>query len=219
MYDKNILVSKVEEMFRELKEKSGDILTSFTSVDYASKLIVEMVSSETALRSKSLLIDVYAQLSKAVLDSPDFAGAERKNSFYEMNLRSEIMEKYQFDVTSLKSFQDGIQYKEINKIYASVAAAAGTVAVGGVLKYALVSTINFPIVVIIAGALLAFCGVYFKAVPIGNKAALESALKDFFAESKLEFISWFDEIERYFDKRVDDLVKSFFRTGGQNDRL
>lgn len=208
-YDKTMLISKIEELFNKLKGRSIELLVAFPDTNQASKMIVELVSSETNIRSKTILTDVYDQMSREVLASSDFSDSARKNRFYDMNLRSEIIEKYRFDITSLNSFQGGIPFKEINVMYASIAAAAGTTALGGILKYALINTIDIPIVFVVAGALLVFCGAYFKSVPNRNKVAFEHALNSFFMEAKQGFIAWFDEIERYFNKRVDELIKSF----------
>jgi len=153
-------------------------------------------------------------MSENTLSSTVFDDAERKSRFYEANIRREILSKYQFDITTINAFQRGIQYKELHLLYSSLAVVAGTIAVGGVLKYALTTTVNVPIVIIIAGAVAAFCVSYFKILPNQNKVNFRRAIEDFLSESKKEFIVWFDEIEIYYNERIQRLVNTF-KEGGR----
>jgi len=82
------------------------------------------------------------------------------------------------------------------------------------LKYALTTTVNVPIVIIIAGAVAAFCVSYFKILPNQNKVNFRRAIEDFLSESKKEFIVWFDEIEIYYNERIQRLVNTF-KEGGR----
>ena len=141
-------------------------------------------------------------MSKRTLASKEFEDIERKSKFYETNIKKEILEKYKFQVTNK------IDYKEANKLYTSLGMAAGTMAIGGILKYVLQNNINIPFIVIICGAVMAFGASYFLK-PSVNKKNLEKAVDEFLDKTKKEFIAWFDEIEKYYNKRVKDIINYF----------
>lgn len=208
MYNEKLNI-KTKEIFEDLSKKAYEMINNTYDFNYVSQQIVDIVSSELTVRSKTMMIDLYSEISKQVLATPVFESAENKNLFYDMNLRKEVLDKYKFDVTSLYSFKKGVDYKEINKLYSSLVAAAGTGAVIGVLKYTLNNTIDVPIVVILAGALLAFCGIYFKTIPYNNKKSYYNAINKFLEETKSEFIAWFDAVAEFFNNRVEELIKTF----------
>jgi hypothetical protein len=214
MCNKQVLIEKVNEMFEELKVQSYEIIAVHSDFTDASKMIIDTVSSELVMRSKTLITDMYAQMSNNTLSSTMFDDPERKSQFYEANIRREIISKYQFDITTVNAFKNGIQYKELHRLYSSLAVSAGTTAVGGILKYVLTTTVNVPIVVIIAGAVAAFCVSYFKIIPSQNKVKFDGAVEDFLSELKKEFIVWFDEIEIYYNERIQGLVNTF-KEGGR----
>ncbi|WP_341302433.1 hypothetical protein MHB44_08815 [Lysinibacillus sp. FSL H8-0500] len=214
MYNKQVLTGKVDDMFEDLKKQSYEIIAVHSNFSDASKIIVDTVSSEVVMRSKTLITDMYAQMSKNTMSSNIFDDAERRSQFYEANIRRDILSKYQFDIATINAFQSGIQYKELHCLYSSLAVVAGTTAIGGVLKYALATTVKVPIVAIIAGAVVAFCITYLKIIPNKNKANFRKATEDFLYELKKEFIKWFDEIEVYYNDRIQGLV-STFKEGGR----
>lgn len=208
-YSKQMLNNKIDDMFIDLRKQSNKIIAIHSDMSLASKMIVDAVSSETVVRSQTLFTDMYKEMSERTLSLSTFDDPERVSRFYEANIRGDILAKCKFDVTNLKAVQHGVQYKEIDRLYLSLAAAAGTTAVGGVLRYVLSNSVNIPIVVIIAGAAAAFFGSYFKGAPTINKKAFSKATEEFLYKSKEEFIMWFDEVERYYYKRLEDLVNTF----------
>ena len=149
-----------------------------------------------------LITDLYSEMSKKTLSSKEFEDIERVSKFYETDIKKEILEKYKFKVTNK------IDYKEANKLYTSLGMAAGTMAIGGILKYVLQNNINIPFIVIICGAVMAFGASYFLK-PSANKRNLEKAVDEFLDKTKKEFIAWFHEIEKYYNKRVKDIINYF----------
>ncbi|WP_110114920.1 hypothetical protein [Bacillus sp. CGMCC 1.16541] len=208
MYNQ-VLEKKIEYMFQDIEDKSLRILNKGVPINEVLNQITEIISSETTTKSQNMLMDLYSVLSKQTLESLEFNDPERKNAFYRLNIRKKIFEKYQFDVMDLKTFNVGINVKEINKVYTSVIAATAAISLGGVLKYALYNTINVPFIVIFAGALLAYCGMYFKGTPEINRQKFIKEFNLFLMEMKNEFLDWFSEVERYYKLCVEDLVKSF----------
>ena len=192
----------IDEIFLDLKKESYEVFNLSSNIDIISKKIIDKISLDLTIKSKMLITDLYSEMSKRTLASREFEDIERKSKFYETNIKKEIFEKYKFQVTNK------IDYKEANKLYTSLGMAAGTMAIGGILKYVLQNNINIPFIVIICGAIMAF-GVTYFSKPSADKRNLEKAVDEFLDKTKKEFIAWFDEIEKYYNKRVKDIINYF----------
>lgn len=206
---KEKLLTKINEIFEVLKEKSHSIILKQISIEDKSQQTVEMLSYEIQNITYSILIELYSNISKKILNESEFIHGENKLRFYESDIKKDIFEKYRFNLESLKALKKGIEYKELNREYTALATAAGTAAIGGVLKYNFNDDIKIPTVGILAVALLAFTGAYFKVVPSKNEDRLIDAIDKFLSEIKSELIDWIDEVENYFNSRVEELVKTF----------
>lgn len=192
----------IDEIFLDLKKESYEVFNLSSNIDSIIKKIIDKISLDLTIKSKMLITDIYSEMSKRTLASKEFEDIERKSKFYETNIKKEIFEKYKFQVTNK------IDYKEANKLYTSLGMAAGTMAIGGILKYVLQNNINIPFIVIICGAVMAFGASYFLK-PSANKRNLEKAVDKFLDKTKKEFIAWFHEIEKYYNKRVRDIINYF----------
>ena len=192
----------IDEIFLDLKKESYEVFNLSSNIDIINKKIIDKISLDLTIKSKMLIIDLYSEMSKRTLASKEFEDIERKSKFYETNIKKEIFEKYKFQVTNK------IDYKEANKLYTSLGISAGTMAIGGILKYVLQNNINIPFIVIICGAIMAF-GVTYFSKPSADKRNLEKAVDEFLDKTKKEFIAWFDEIEKYYNKRVKDIINYF----------
>ena len=192
----------IDNIFSDLKKESYKLFNLNSNIDSVSKKIADKISLDLTVKSKMLITDLYSEMSKKTLLSKDFEDIERKSKFYETDIKKEILEKYKFKVTNK------IDYKEANKLYTSLGMAAGTMALGGIFKYVLQNHINIPFIVIICGAIVAF-GVTYFSKPSADKRNLEKAVNEFLDKTKKEFIAWFDEIEKYYNKRVKDIINYF----------
>ncbi|WP_026747387.1 hypothetical protein [Leptotrichia trevisanii] len=192
----------IDEIFLDLKKESYEVFNLSSNIDSIIKKIIDKISLDLTIKSKMLITDIYSEMSKRTLASKEFEDIERKSKFYETNIKKEILEKYKFQVTNK------IDYKEANKLYTSLGMAAGTMAIGGILKYVLQNNINIPFIAIICGAIMAFGASYFLK-PSANKRNLEKAVDEFLDKTKKEFIAWFHEIEKYYNKRVRDIINYF----------
>ena len=199
MYNIN---KNIDNIFSDLKKESYKLFNLSSNIDSVSKKIADKISLDLTVKSKMLITDLYSEMSKKTLLSKEFEDIERKSKFYETDIKKEILEKYKFKVTNK------IDYKEANKLYTSLGMAAGTMALGGILKYVLQNHINIPFIVIICGAIVAF-GVTYFSKPSADKRNLEKAVDEFLDKTKKEFIAWFDEIEKYYNKRVKDIINYF----------
>lgn len=199
MYNIN---KNIDNIFSDLKKESYKLFNLSSNIDSVSKKIADKISLDLTVKSKMLITDLYSEMSKKTLLSEEFEDIERKSKFYETDIKKEILEKYKFKVTNK------IDYKEANKLYTSLGMAAGTMALGGIFKYVLQNHINIPFIVIICGAIVAF-GVTYFSKPSADKRNLEKAVDEFLDKTKKEFIAWFDEIEKYYNKRVKDIINYF----------
>ena len=199
MYNIN---KNIDNIFSDLKKESYKLFNLSSNIDSVSKKIADKISLDLTVKSKMLITDLYSEMSKKTLLSEEFEDIERKSKFYETDIKKEILEKYKFKVTNK------IDYKEANKLYTSLGMAAGTMALGGILKYVLQNHINIPFIVIICGAIVA-SGVTYFSKPSADKRNLEKAVDEFLDKTKKEFIAWFDEIEKYYNKRVKDIINYF----------
>ncbi len=196
----------MHNLFKDLAAKKEEIIVSSRTSSDATERIMRMVSSTVSAETEGYMIDLYANLVDRVKGDDFFKDPEHLNAFYRLNLRDDMNEKYQFNIDSIDTYKKGIQYREINNIYASVGAAAGTFAVGGILKFALSRVLNIPFVIIIAGALVAACAAFF-AIPTRNKKEYRRAVDRFLADLENEILDWLVEVEVYFDEKVRTLYK------------
>ena len=196
---------QVEKMFCELHSKSENIVASSSVYKNASERIMKLVSSRIAAESEGYIVDMYTSLVKRIKQESFFQDPNHLNAFYRLNLREKLNDKYHFEVDSLDAFQKGVDYKEINRLYASLGAAAGTLAVGGILKFAISSVVNVPFAVIVAGAATVACSSYFKIIPSQNKIALKKAVDDFLLGLEQDILNWLADVETFFESQINTL--------------
>ena len=203
MYNKE-LEKQVHTLFKELVVKTEGIIESSRTSTDATERIMRLVSSTVSAEAEGYMVDLYADLVDKVKQEEFFRDPEHLNAFYRLNLRDQLNKKYQFSVNSIDEYKNGIQYKEIKSIYATVGAAAGTLAVGELLKLSLSNVVNVPFVLVIAGALVTSCATYF-AISTRNKKEYKKAVRRFLSDLEDGIFSWLDEVEVYFDEKVKTL--------------
>lgn len=202
----------INELFVELNASVEEIIEATSSSDMATKQIMACVSSGITAASKGYISTLYSVLSKETLKETIFQDDANANKFYDMNLRQKLTDKYQFNIDSLEAYSKGLEYKEINQLYTSAAVAAGSAAVGGMLLGVLSGVVHLPMVVIIAGAVLAGIGgggyTYSKYVPSKNKENYRIAVQSFMRDLEEEMLNWVDAVVEYYHQQVDELKKS-----------
>lgn len=200
------LKKEIHIMFQELAVKAKEITDTSRTSQMATERISKVVSSKVAAESEGYIVDMYTYLVAKIKEDEYFKDPEHLNAFYRLNLREELNNRYHFEVESLDSYKKGIEFKEVNKLYAAAGVAAGTLAVGGILKFAISGLICIPIAVIIAGAVIAGIATYFS-VPEKNKKKYNQAVNKFLNDMENEILDWLTEVENYFDSRVRSLYK------------
>lgn len=205
MYN-NELKNEVHKMFSELAEKAKEITETSRTAQIATERISDVVASRVSAESEGYIVDMYTCLVAKIKEDDFFKDSEHLNAFYRLNLRDELNDKYHFEVESLDAYKKGIEFKEINRLYAAAGATAGTLAVGGILKFAISGFIYIPIAVIIAGAVAAGVAAYFT-VPGKNKKEYNRAVSKYLNDMENEILDWLTEIENYFDSQVRNIYK------------
>lgn len=203
--------SKIDKMFRDLrKEIHRNIDESFSSND-AVNTICDYVRSEMESRSKTMLSDMLFELNDSVLQTSFFAdNIAGQNAFLAHNLRQEVLSKYQFTTTNT------IDYKEASWVVEAAKVGGGVLAVGGVCGIGIVligglsfsSLVPIPVGMLFAIAFGAAIADYFLIEPNRNKKQFFSAIDKYFSEAKEQYFNWFDEIENYFNNRVDEIKQT-----------
>lgn len=200
------LKKHLHDLFIGLKSESEKIASASRTNTEATERIMRLVSSTLSSEAEGYLADIYASLVEEIKQDDYFKNPDNLNAFYRLNLRTELNEKYQFNIEDIDAYKKGIEYKEINRLYTAAGAAAGTLALGGILKFALSSVVGIPFAVVIAGAVVAACATYF-IVPTRNRNEYKKSVEKFLDDLESDILDWFVDIESYFNKRVITFCK------------
>lgn len=209
MYSTKIM-PKVDKMFIELKARVASIIAETSTSKEATNKITKTVSSELATRSKSLLSDMLFDLNDSLMETDFFSDISKQNRFTEVNLRKEILDKYQFSASST------IDYNEASRKINALAVGGGTLIVGGAIEvgYVLIKGLNLstiipiPISVLIVASIGIALADYYKIEPNRSKKALNISINNYLDQVKAQFIAWFDEVENYYKKRVEEIKQT-----------
>lgn len=201
---------KVDIMFDDLRKKVASVVADSSTSTEAVATATKLVSSELATRSKSILSDMLFDLSDALMETEFFADITRQNKFYEINLRQEILNKYQYSPSTT------VNYKEASKELQALKVGGATLAVGGVIEIGVVlaaglslsNLVPFPISVLVVASISAALTDYFTIEPARNKKNLAHALDMYLINAKEQFLEWFDKIEQFFNKRVEEIKQT-----------
>ena len=105
-----------------------------------------------------------------------------------------------------------IQY--INIIYCHLLnwLTGGVIEIGVVLAagLSLSNLVPFPISVLVVASIGAALTDYFTIEPARNKKNLAHALDMYLINAKEQFLEWFDKIEQFFNKRVEEIKQTMW---------
>ena len=209
MYSESIK-PKVDVMFDDLRKRVNTIVSDSSTSKEATEKITKLVSSELATRSKSILSDMLFDLTDALMETDYFKDIAKQNRFTEINLRQEILSKYQFAPS------ETVDYNEASRAINALMVGGATFVVGGAIEvgYILITGLTFPslvpipIGVLIVASRGAALTDYYAIEPKRSKKAMVSAVDNYLDQTQKQFIGWFDEIEYYFDKRVEEIKQT-----------
>lgn len=201
---------KVEKLISELREKVITIIANSSNSDEAVSAVIQLVSSKLASRSKSILSDMLFELSDSLMETDYFSDVSKRNKFFEINLRQEILNKYQFTPSTTVDYKEASRALEALKIGGITFAAGGAIEV---LTVFLIPSLSFSSLVPIPLGLLFVASVgmaladYYAIEPVRNKKKLGQAIDNYLVQAQNQFLQWFDEVEVYFNKRVEEIKK------------
>ena len=201
---------KVDVMFNDLRKKVSAIVIESSTSNEAINNVTKLVSSELAARSKSFLSDMLFDLSDKLMDTEFFADIARQNRFAEINLRQEILSKYQFAPST------PVNYREASRTVQALKVGGATFVVGGAIEIGVVliaglsisNLVPIPISILIVASIGAALADYYAIEPAKNKKALAQALDNYLVDAKQQFLNWFDEVEKYFNVRVEEIKQA-----------
>lgn len=224
MYSKTIK-PKVDVMFNDLRNKVPAIIDESSASNEAVKNITKLVSSELSTRSKSIMSDMLFDLSDALMETEFFADVARQNRFSEINLRQEILSKYQFASSASVNYKETSRMCQAAKTGAKAGAIIGggtfavetVIDIGAILISGLSSSSCVPIslTTLVISSISAFLGSFclagigsYAVQPTRNKRALAQAVDTYLSEAQQQFLNWFDEVEKYFNMRVEEIKQT-----------
>lgn len=201
---------KVDKMFSDLDKQAKAIIASSTSMNDAVTRATRLVSSEVSTRSKTILSDMFDDLTNSLMETEFFADISKQNAFYRVNLQEEILSKYQFTPTASVNYTEASRTVQALKVGGGTLAAGAAVEIGVVLITGLSvsSLVPIPISVLVVASIGAALADYFAIEPAKNKKNLAIAFDNYLAQAKQQFLNWFDEVEKYFYARVEEIKQT-----------
>lgn len=201
---------KVDVMFNDLRKKVSAIVIESSTSNEAINNVTKRVSSELAARSKSILSDMLFDLSDKLMDTEFFADIAKQNRFAEINLRQEILSKYQFAPSTTVNYREASRTVQALKVGGATFVVGGAIEIGVVLiaGLSISNLVPIPISILIVASIGAALADYYAIEPAKNKKALAQALDNYLVDAKQQFLNWFDEVEKYFNVRVEEIKQA-----------
>ena len=201
---------KVDVMFNDLRKKVSTIVVESSTSNEAINNVTKLVSSELAARSKSILSDMLFDLSDKLIDTEFFADIAKQNRFAEINLRQEILSKYQFAPSTTVNYREASRTVQALKVGGATFVVGGAIEIGVVLiaGLSISNLVPVPISILIVASIGAALADYYAIEPAKNKKALAQALDNYLVDAKQQFLNWFDEVEKYFNVRVEEIKQA-----------
>lgn len=201
---------KVDEMFSTLRLQVSSIVNESSTPNDAVDNVTKLVSSELATRSKSILSDMLFSLSDELMETDFFSDLKRQNRFSEINLRQEILSKYQFAPSATIDYHEASSSVAAMKMGGAVFVAGGIAEIGVVLIKGLTLSdlIPIPISLLLAASIGAALADYYAIEPEKNRKSLARVLDIYLVDTEQQFLRWFDEVEKYFNVRVEEIKQT-----------
>ena len=201
---------KVDVMFNDLRKKVSAIVIESSTSNEAINNVTKLVSSELAARSKSILSDMLFDLSDKLIDTEFFADIAKQNRFAEINLRQEILSKYQFAPSTTVNYREASRTVQALKVGGATFVVGGAIEIGVVLiaGLSISNLVPIPISILIVASIGAALADYYANKKKKNKKALAQALDNYLVDAKQQFLNWFDEVEKYFNVRVEEIKQA-----------
>ncbi|MCY6356066.1 hypothetical protein [Clostridium sp. ZS2-4] len=190
--DKQKLEQYIDKVIKGIQTDANNSKADMSDKQLIDKVINVTVNKFTP-ESKMILSSTYNMLMEHTLSSTKYADAEKKATFYEMDILKALNGKFSFEVPKDIDYRES--RKEINKWVKSGA----VVIVGGVISISLESWIPVGIAVVIAGIMALL-------LKDGSKG-IDAVINEYLMNVKQSVLLWIDSIEKYYDDRVAQLER------------
>lgn len=201
----------INELFQILGTDTEKMITCGKSFSSLSEEIVSYVASTIAAESRGYISSLYTSLSRVSMNDPFFIDPVHANMFYDAQLDNKISSEFGFDIEKFSLSKEGIEFKEINKPYTTVAVGMGIAALAGILLGVLSGVVDISDFAIIAGVVFAGAigaGItYGKIIPDMNKKRFTEAVHRFLSDLEIEMHKWVNDIVVFYNREVDELKK------------
>lgn len=209
MYSKSIKLD-VDLFFNDLKSESKNKFQRHGSSVEIINAIVQNINSRVSFRSKELLSNMLFDLNDQLFETEFFSDISRQNRVMEADIRQEILDKYKFNI------EQDIDYQKTSALLQAAKIGGATFVVGGVCQVGVVlisglsmsTLVPIPIGILFAVAFGVTIADYLILEPKKDEKILSQALDKYFSEAQQQFLSWFDEIEKYFYQRIEEIKKT-----------
>ncbi|NQX62594.1 hypothetical protein [Paenibacillus qinlingensis] len=191
--------NNVNILIDEIAKEIANIKVSSKNYDVTTREICSYVSSKVAAQCKGLMSTLYTELSSETLKGEIFKDNANKNKFYDLDLRSHIYEKYNFEPANK------INFKAANSQLVALGIPVGVFGIGVALTLSLSNIIVIPVALVVAVLLYP---VIKKGLDSFNKQQYYATVQKYMNGLKIELLSWFDSIQTYYLKQVDELIKT-----------
>ena len=177
---------KVDVMFNDLRKKVSAIVIESSTSNEAINNVTKLVSSELAARSKSILSDMLFDLSDKLMDTEFFADIVKQNRFAEINLRQELLSKYQFAPSTTVNYGEASRTVQALKVGGATFVVGGAIEIGVVLiaGLSISNLVPIPVSILIVASIGAALADYYAIEPAKNKKALAQALDNYLVDAK-----------------------------------
>lgn len=204
--DKQQIEQYIDKLISDIH---ADIIKTYIGSKIQKKQVIDEVIRITVNiftpESKMMIATVYDMLTKKTLQENIFTDSENKAAFYEMNIRKELNEKFNFEIPSKIDYEESER-----KINEWIAAGIITV-IGGVISISLKKAYPIIVAIVIAEIMT----VINKNKENNRKEDLTATINVYLESVKQSLLSWVDSIAEYYDKRVNELKE---KLGDNNER-
>lgn len=191
--------NKIEVLIDEISNEVANMKLSPNDFDVNTRQICSFVSSKITSTCKGLMSTLYTELSCETLKSDFFKDNTNANRFYDLDLRSHIYEKYNFEP------EYKINFNAINSQLVAIGIPLGIAGIGVALSLSITEPIVIPVALVVCALLYP---VIKKRLDSVNKQQYDTIVEKYIKDLKNELILWFDSIETYYKKQVDELIET-----------
>lgn len=200
--DRKKVQDEVQELVEKIKKNARKAIKEGISDDLLIEKVINVTVKKFTPKSKMLLSSVCNILLEETLSSEKYNNPKNKAFLYEKDILSELNSSFVFDVP------DKIDYQASKVDFDKLLISGAIVLIGGVVSVPANSVIPVSIAVILAAIM------YFvlKKQRKNNKKIYE-VICDYLDGVSAAILQWIDNIEQYYDKRINEIEKEMEANG------